>query len=140
VIAPNGVDPDLVDGKALLGCRLPTLIVSPLARGNPEKPRVSALLFDHTSVLKMIEWRWNLEPLTARDGSNEISNLALALDFANPDTSIPELPAIADPPMQPCSTHSTAAASGADNEAFDFDRLQRSELSRGWPIPESMRQ
>ena len=25
------------------------------------------LLYDHTSVLKFIEWRWGLAPLTARD-------------------------------------------------------------------------
>ena len=74
VIAPNPIDTDLVDGKALLGCRVPTLIVSPFTRGNPAKPRINSLLYDHTSVLKMIEWRWNLEPLTARDGSDEIAS------------------------------------------------------------------
>ena len=37
VIAANAVDTDLVEGKALLGCRVPTLIVSPFARGNPAK-------------------------------------------------------------------------------------------------------
>ena len=53
--------------------------MSPFARGNPAKPRINSLLFDHTSVLKLIEWRWNLEPLTARDASEEIANLASAL-------------------------------------------------------------
>jgi phospholipase C len=79
VIAPNAVDTDLVGGTSLLGCRAPTQIVSPFARGNPAKPRINSLLFDHTSVLKLIEWRWNLEPLTARDASEEIANLASAL-------------------------------------------------------------
>ncbi|MGB6190920.1 MAG: alkaline phosphatase family protein, partial [Terracidiphilus sp.] len=79
VIAPNNVDTDLVNGQALLGCRVPTLLVSPFSTGTPAKPRINSLLYDHTSVLKMIEWRWNLEPLTARDASDEIANLALAL-------------------------------------------------------------
>jgi phospholipase C len=39
------------------------------------------LVFDHTSILKLIEWRWGLDPLTARDASEDISNLALALDL-----------------------------------------------------------
>jgi phospholipase C len=38
VVAPNNVDPDFVNGRALLGCRVPTLIVSPFSAGNPAKP------------------------------------------------------------------------------------------------------
>lgn len=79
--APNDVDPDLVDGKALLGFRVPTVIVSPFSVGNPRHPRVNSLVFDHTSILKLIEWRWGLDPLTARDASDDINNLALALDL-----------------------------------------------------------
>jgi phospholipase C len=67
VIAPNDVDPDLVDGKALLGCRAPTVVASPFSLDDPTQPRVNARRYDHTSVLKMIEWRWGLAPLTARD-------------------------------------------------------------------------
>jgi phospholipase C len=57
-------------------------------------PRVNSTVFDHTSVLKLIEWRWNLHPLTTRDGSAEIGNLARLLDFANPQTEVPELPVV----------------------------------------------
>jgi phospholipase C len=35
-------------------------------------------------VLKLIEWRYNLPPPTKRDASNEIANLALALNFNKP--------------------------------------------------------
>jgi len=79
--APNDVDPDLVDGKALLGFRVPTVLVSPFSVGDPKNPRVNSLVFDHTSILKLIEWRWGLDPLTARDASEDINNLALALDL-----------------------------------------------------------
>jgi phospholipase C len=53
--AANNVDTDLVDGKTLLGLRVPTVVVSPFSRGNPADSRVSALVFDHTSALKLIE-------------------------------------------------------------------------------------
>src|SRR3984893_900065 len=90
--APNNVDPDLVNGKALLGLRVPTVIASPFSAGQPNDPRVSALVFDHTSVLKLIEWRWGLAPLTARDASNDVHNLAYALNFEHPHDSVPTLP------------------------------------------------
>ena len=90
--APNLVDPDLVKGKALLGCRVPTVVASPFSRGNPFDPRVSAPVFDHTSVLKLIEWRWRLAPLTARDASSDVANLAYALNFKEPVASVPYLP------------------------------------------------
>jgi phospholipase C len=79
--APNNVDPDLVDGKALLGFRVPVVVVSPFSVGDPDNPLVNSLVFDHTSVLKLIEWRWGLAPLTARDASDDVNNLALALNF-----------------------------------------------------------
>src|SRR6266478_1927413 len=90
--AANNVDTDLVDGKTLLGLRVPTVVASPFSRGNPADSRVSALVFDHTSVLKLIEWRWGLAPLTLRDASNDVSNLAHALNFENPNVSVPTLP------------------------------------------------
>jgi phospholipase C len=162
VIAPNTVDTDLVDGKALLGCRVPTLIVSPFTRGNPGKPTVNTLLYDHTSVLKLIEWRWGLEPLTARDASNEVANLAMALNFSKQDSSLPALPVIAEPPLDPCtldtiissldSTTGTAvinqtaatsvaqakAANGEDNETYDFYLLLKSDRMQGWTVPDSL--
>jgi len=90
--AANQVDPDLVNGKSLLGLRVPTVIASPFSGGDQSDPRVSALVFDHTSVLKLIEWRWGLAPLTPRDASNDVSNLAYALNFNQPNTVVPSLP------------------------------------------------
>ena len=90
--AANGVDTDIVDGKTLLGMRLPVVIASPFSVGDPSNPRVNSLVFDHTSVLKLIEWRYGLEPLTPRDASNDVNNLAYALDFASPQTAVPAVP------------------------------------------------
>src|SRR5262249_24748186 len=72
------VDTDWVNGKALLGFRVPTIIASAFTRGVENNPRISHLVFDHTSILKLIEWRWRLAPLTPRDASTDIANLALA--------------------------------------------------------------
>ena len=46
-----------------LGTRVPTLIVSPYAR----RGVIGHGQYDHASILKFIEWRWNLAPLTERD-------------------------------------------------------------------------
>ena len=90
--AANGVDADIVNGKTLLGMRLPVVVASPWSAGSPNNPTVNSLVFDHTSVLKLIEWRWGLPPLTPRDASTDVNNLAYALDFNNPQTAVPALP------------------------------------------------
>jgi phospholipase C len=103
--AANAVDTDIVDGKTLLGFRVPTVIASPFSRGDAQNPRISSLIFDHTSVLKFIEWRWGLAPLTQRDGSSDIHNLAYALNFNQPQPAVPSLlkpetPLVATPCFQ----------------------------------------
>ena len=131
VVAPNDVDTDLVDGKALLGCRVPTFVVSPFSKGNPATPRIDGHLYDHTSVLKLIEWRYNLPPLTKRDASNEVANLALALNFTKPDYSVPSLPVVSPPFPTPCGLF--GLGSQVDNESYDFARLLHSDLAAAWP-------
>jgi phospholipase C len=59
-----------------LGFRVPAIAVSPFA---PKKIE-SAGPYEHCSVLKMIEWRWGLQPMTARDANAK--NFADALDFS----------------------------------------------------------
>jgi phospholipase C len=90
--AANGVDTDIANGQTLLGMRLPVVIASPWTAGSPNNPTVNSLVFDHTSVLKLIEWRWGLPTLTPRDASTDVNNLAYALDFNNPQTVVPALP------------------------------------------------
>jgi len=90
--AANAMDTDILDGKTLLGFRVPVVIASPFSRGDGPNPRISSLVFDHTSVLKLIEWRWGLLPLTPRDGGSDVHNLAYALNFQQPRASVPNLP------------------------------------------------
>ena len=60
------------------GFRVPCLVVSPWAR----RGVVDHGLYDHTSILKLIESRWGLAPLTPRDAA--ANNLADVLDLGRP--------------------------------------------------------
>jgi phospholipase C len=57
------------------GGRIPALVISPWAR----KGHVESAPLDHTSILRFIEWRWGLAPLSQRDAL--ATNLAVAFDF-----------------------------------------------------------
>ena len=72
---PPSEAPDVDPALALRGFRVPCVIVSPFSAPGA----IDHGVYDHTSVLKMIEWRWGLPPLSARDAA--ASNLAEALDF-----------------------------------------------------------
>ena len=134
VAAPNGVDPDLVNGKALLGVRIPPLVVSPFSRGNPQSPRVMHQIFDHTSILKLIEWRFGLPPLTARDASDEIGNLKIALNISQPDASIPSLPAPLPHVPVACAQGNVFGDTFGSGESVDMQSLQQLAASYGWPV------
>ena len=135
--APNQVDPDLVNGKALLGFRVPTVVASPFSMGHANNPRVSTQIYDHTSVLKLIEWRWGLAPLTARDASNDVQNLAYALDFQNPNRSIPALPEPFAPVVgAPCPTSGggIVSAPGVTNKSAVWTQLGQYAASNGFTV------
>jgi phospholipase C len=59
-----------------LGPRVPLLIISPYTKGG----YISHNVYDHTSVLKFIETRYGLPPLTSRDAA--AGNLLDNFDFA----------------------------------------------------------
>ena len=113
--AANNVDTDMVNGKTLLGLRVPTVIASPFGRGDAHNPRISPLVFDHTSILKLIEWRWGLAPLAPRDGSSDINNLPYTLNFKQAQTAVPTLPKPATPLIAaPCFQNLIGAFSSAE--------------------------
>jgi len=96
----SGVDTDLnAEGKVLSGFRVPCIVVSPFTRiGAKQTAAVTHNFYDHTSVLKLIEWRWGLQPLTQRDASHaptDPGNLATALNFSHPVVKVPKLPVLA---------------------------------------------
>jgi len=126
VVAPNAVDPDIVNGQVLLGFRTPTIVVSPFTRNALNTPLINHTLFDHTSVLKLIEWRWGLPPLTLRDASPQIGNLATALKFANPNASVPSVPLPSPVFAAPCFANLLSApTTGAPLAASGSSDLRR---------------
>ena len=75
--------PDVDPAFSLRGFRVPCLLISPFAR----RGYVAHGLYDHASILKLIEWRWKLAPLSVRDA--QARNLALALDFSKRNLHTP---------------------------------------------------
>jgi phospholipase C len=84
-IRPGADSPGITGAYDRYGFRVPTVIVSPFAK----RDYVSHLVHDHTSVLKLIETKWNLPALTYRDAN--ASDLLDSLDLEGP-------PAFAEPP------------------------------------------
>lgn len=74
----------------LRGFRTPMVLVSPFARRN----HTSHTLYDHTSVLRLIEWRWGLPPLTVRDATANNLALELAFDDADFDAPVYDVPSV----------------------------------------------
>src|SRR5438552_1252511 len=85
----------------LRGFRVPGLVISPWSR----RGYVPHTVYDHTSVLALIEWRWGLEPLTVRDATAH--NLAAALDFNHPNLAAPQFVVPPGPFGAPCPIGST---------------------------------
>ena len=75
------------------GFRVPAVIVSPYARPD----YVCSEVLDHTSVLKLVEQKWNLPPLTRRDAAAASPLAALSLDSPPAFLPPPELPGPAVP-------------------------------------------
>jgi phospholipase C len=71
-VPPAGPFPNL----KRLGFRVPAIAMGPFAPRKIEKSGP----YEHCSILRMIEWRWGLEPMTLRD--RHAKNLADALDFS----------------------------------------------------------
>jgi phospholipase C len=60
------------------GFRVPCLVISPYAK----KGFVDSTINDHTSILKFVEDRYGLSPLSTRDAA--ANNFSEAFDFSNP--------------------------------------------------------
>ena len=93
---------DPVPDYRQLGFRVPCIVVSPFSAAGV----VHAGPYEHTSVLSMIEWRWGLDPLTARDANAR--NLAEVLDFGLARTDDPDIPQPTGFVSAPCGPTSTA--------------------------------
>jgi phospholipase C len=110
------------DGR--LGFRVPSLLIAPWAR----RGHVSHAVYDHTSILKLIEWRWNLAPLTVHDAA--ANNLADELDFSQPRLDAPRFPVPRGPFGTPCPTNGFTQSS-VSSAWHDLRAVAR---SYGWPV------
>ena len=102
---PAAVPPDEIlplpraphyDGFARYGFRVPAVVVSPWSR----RDHVTSVLHDHTSILAMLECKWNLPPLTHRDAA--ATDLFDFLDLSQPTFLDP--PSLAAPRAGPAET------------------------------------
>jgi hypothetical protein len=125
--------PALQLGQA--GFRVPGYVVSPFAL----RRHITSSVFDHTSILKMVEWRFGLRPLQPRDSNAR--NLATALDLGSRNPTRPEeVPTLADPGPHLCQGDNSFGLGGGagvpgggmgNSEAF-WEELAHSPLMRGW--------
>jgi phospholipase C len=145
----TGVDLDLdARGHVLLGLRVPCIVASPFTDVRAGSRPVAHRLYDHTSVLKLIEWRWDLMPMTQRDtstASDDPGNLATLLNFVTPDSDVssgiptlgPFVPAACPVPATAAAVHPNgvvgqSGTTGASAERDTWIGLQRSGLLHGW--------
>jgi phospholipase C len=93
---PPGIDvpPDQPGAYDYTGFRVPCVVVSPYAKTD----HVSHKVYDHTSILKFVETKWNLPAMTYRDANAE--NM---LDFFRLGGRRPPFaePPTVDPPLNP---------------------------------------
>jgi phospholipase C len=111
------------DDHAQAGFRVPTFLVSPWSRPG----HVGHNVYDHTSILKMVEWRFGLAPLTKRDKAAR--NLAESLDFRTARPA-PDLPVVLDPGPHACQPPIGTNPMGLEDPFWR--ELAESRLVRGW--------
>jgi phospholipase C len=112
------------DDHAQAGFRVPTIVLSPFARPG----HVGHEVYDHASILKMVEWRWGLKPLTKRDRAAR--NLAESFDFSKVRPA-PSLPIITDPGPHVCTPEPTGTNPMGLEDPF-WREMKDSTLLRGW--------
>jgi len=101
------------------GFRVPSFLISPFAR----RGHVDHTTFEHSAILKLVEWRFGLEPLTKRDRAS--NNLANSLDFRRPNHRPPRFvvpPEPAVPARTPAQVQSTRSHESAWREVAAMDR------------------
>ncbi len=105
------------DGR--LGFRVPCVVVSPFAAA-----RISDLELDHCSILRMIEWRWSLPPMTVRDAT--ANNLAEVLDFTQNRLEARQFSVPTGPFGAPCP--------GISGEGDTWTDLLALAIGLGWQL------
>ena len=87
---------DVLQTLAVTDVRVPSVVVSPFARPD----YVSHVVHDHTSILKLLETKFNLPALTDRDGAADNLLDCLDLESAPAFATPPSLPAPRNPSIE----------------------------------------
>jgi phospholipase C len=106
----------------LRGFRVPCVMVSPFAR----RAHIATTVYDHTSILRMIESRWSLPSLSVRDRT--ANNLGSEFR-ASPQLSAPQLAVPGGPFGAPCPP--PPATPPLEETFAPVLRLAR---RTGWPV------
>ena len=96
-LAPDGIPPvvppgaSTYDGFSRYGFRVPAVVVSPYA----VRAGLTHVLHDHTSVLAMVERKWNLPAMTFRDANaNDLTDFLDMAALRTGTPTFPQLPAL----------------------------------------------
>jgi phospholipase C len=106
------------------GVRVPAVLVSPLiAAGTVYRVPAGAMPLDHTSVLKTIETRWGLPPLTQRDAAAPDVGGTLTLQTPRTDDPLAEV--------------TVPTSSGPNPAAAEVSHIQQidAQLTAALPVP-----
>ncbi len=107
------------------GVRVPTVLVSPLiAAGTVFRVPAGAMPLDHTSILRTVETRWGLPPLTARDAA--AWDVGGALTLTSPRT---------DDPLAGVVVPQTAQVDAAEVPISHLEQVH-AELVARLPVPD----
>jgi len=138
----SGVDQDVADGRVLLGFRVPCIVASPFSRGaDPAQPTIDRVLHDHTSILQLIERRFGLSPLSARDASVRPDDPQSLLSTLRLNALSSDVPA-ATPRVKPRPPSATGCPPEDSHPRLspigdDATWAALADVARrhGWPVP-----
>jgi phospholipase C len=107
--------PDLDKDFGLMGFRIPAIAISPWVR----RGHVAHTIYGFESILKMIEYRFGLQPLTRRDAY--ANNIASSFAWeAKPRLDVPDLPTPQHVVSLPCASGGDTAARAKDHDLVDL--------------------
>ncbi len=113
-------------GFTRFGVRVPAVLVSPLIpAGTVFRAPPGSVPLDHTSILKTVEQRWGLPPLTARDAA--APGFGEVLSLATPRT---------DDPIAGVTAPAATGPGPAAGQASHLQRVQAELISRRYAAGE----
>jgi phospholipase C len=135
---------DVGDDFGLMGFRIPAIAISPYVR----RGHVAHSRYGFESILKMIEYRFGLQPLTRRD--RYAANIARSFDWVDkPRLNVPDLPRPEHVVSMPCAIGGAARARAKEHDLVELvtsgylDRLgfdyRPADLATGFRAPDTIR-